>query len=393
MASRHSRFAVTALSTLVAWPAFGAPVSWSQRMQQLSDVMRKLLPDLAATTPNRKDLERNATRLASLAHAVKTPGKQTPPPADDDPSLDLFAEMLAEDTKEAAAAIKAGNVDYGRKLLRSATASCIGCHTRHDKGVQFPAIPDAAMKKLDKVQQAELHVAMREFDRGLELFEEVVADKNFAEKNTFAWELAVRRALLVAVSVKRDPDAAEKVVNAVLATPSLPGFMRTYAQGWKKSIEAWRAEKKKSPETPDMLWKESERLLTEARNAQRYRADRSADVTYLRMSSLLHDYLRQKPTGERSAEALYYLGHALEATGDPQYWTLPQSYFEQCVRKAPHSETALRCFDRFEEAVHIGYSGSGGLRIPADVKRRLTSLRKLAEPERKEAPAGDTPRG
>jgi mono/diheme cytochrome c family protein len=390
------RFVLIALSAIVLFPpaSSAAPaVSWSQRMQQLSEVMRKLLPDLAATKPNHRDLQVNAKRLAALAHAIETPGKQTPPPGDYDPSLELFAGMLAEDTKEAAAAIKAGNVEYGRKLLRSATASCIGCHTRHDKGARFTAVPDTAMKKLDKVEQAELHVAMREFDRGLELFQEVVADKNYAEKAPFAWELAVRRALLVAVSVKRDPAAAERVVDAVLATPSLPGFLRTYAQGWKKSIAAWRADKKPSSESPEQLWKEAERLLTEARNTQRYRVDRSADVAYLRMSSLLHDYLRQRPTGERAAEALYLLGHALEATSDPQFWTLPQSYFEQCIRKAPHSETAMRCYDRFEEAVHIGYSGSGGLRIPADVQRRLTTLRKLAEPERKEKPVGEPPRG
>ncbi len=52
-------------------------------------------------------------------------------------------------------------------------------------------------------------------------------------------------------------------------------------------------------------------------------------------------------------------------------------YFEACVRRDPHSTTARSCFQRYEEAVYAGFTGSGGTNIPADITVKLAGLRKL----------------
>jgi hypothetical protein len=56
-------------------------------------------------------------------------------------------------------------------------------------------------------------------------------------------------------------------------------------------------------------------------------------------------------------------------------------YYESCIRSNPHSEIAQRCFSRYEQNVHFGWTGSGGFAIPDDVAALLKELGQLAGPK------------
>ncbi len=52
--------------------------------------------------------------------------------------------------------------------------------------------------------------------------------------------------------------------------------------------------------------------------------------------------------------------------------------FVACIDKAPHTVIALNCYQEYEQAMTLGYSGSGGTRIPKVVREELARLKAKA---------------
>lgn len=182
--------------------------SWPGKMQSLAETMSELLPELVSRKANVEIIEKDAKKLSELSHSLQ-PGLKSGkivPPQDADPSLQIIAGKFSEETKYAYRAIHAGNVDYGKNILRGVTSYCIACHTRHDKGPEFPTFPlNPKADQLAPEEKAELFVATRQFDKGLEAFEGLIKDNSFAKQRPFEWERAVRNALAISVRVKNDP--------------------------------------------------------------------------------------------------------------------------------------------------------------------------------------------
>ncbi len=359
-------------------------VKWREKMQALAATMGELLPELVSKKGDPAIIEKDAKALSELSHELQ-PGllnKKMAPPEDADPSLAIIAGKFSEDTKAAYRAIKAGNIEYGKNRLRTVTAYCIACHTRHDKGPNFPVFPlDPRSEKLAPEELAALYVATRQFDKGLDSFEALIKDKEFAKTKPFEWEHSVRNALALSVRVKNDPDSAKKVVTAALASPILPDYTRGYLTKWQKAIESWKSESRKKIEGETALLKEMRRLLGEAKSAQVFPVDRSAEVQYLRAQSVAHDLLRQAKSAKVKAEGLLTVGIVTEYLNNYVIWPMQEPYYDACVRQVPHTDLAMQCYERFEESTYLGYTGSAGTMIPEDVQVVVAELKALAKPK------------
>jgi hypothetical protein len=53
-------------------------------------------------------------------------------------------------------------------------------------------------------------------------------------------------------------------------------------------------------------------------------------------------------------------------------------YYERCVQDNPHTPLSEACFHRYEQAVYEGFTGSGGARLPDDLKDKLRFLEDLS---------------
>ena len=124
---------------------------------------------------------------------------------------------------------------------------------------------------------------------------------------------------------------------------------------------------------------EADRLNKEAKEAQRFPLDHSADVLFLRSSAVIHELLARYPSGKRSSEALLMAGAAYDLLEDHFVSRLSDLYYESCIRNSPHSAIAEKCFQRFEQNMLFGYSGSAGTFLPDDVQDLKKELRVLAE--------------
>jgi hypothetical protein len=61
------------------------------------------------------------------------------------------------------------------------------------------------------------------------------------------------------------------------------------------------------------------------------------------------------------------------------FWTLHETYYERCIHAAAHSAISKQCFERLSDSITLGYSGSGGTRIPPEIESQLAKLKTLAE--------------
>jgi hypothetical protein len=83
--------------------------------------------------------------------------------------------------------------------------------------------------------------------------------------------------------------------------------------------------------------------------------------------------------GEELAEAYYLLGLAESHLARDTWASETPSYLEAAIRLAPQGRYAARAYALLEEEIVLGYTGSGGTRIPDDVEARLRELRDLTQ--------------
>ncbi|MGE0616426.1 MAG: hypothetical protein AB7P04_12370 [Bacteriovoracia bacterium] len=380
-------------TTLVIGACIGAsvytPTAQAKPSQDLSRKMRNLEATLQALILDLYDdrrfndpknfgrIERNAQKFSRLAHDLKAKPDLT---ADLDPGVRIIAELFSAETVHAYRALKGGHRAYARDVLKSATNYCMACHTR-SQGPSFQgALSAKAFAPLKPYEQAILLASTRQFDGALEEFTRVVKDANASKSDLYAWEKSVRSGLAIAVRVKQDPSAALAIVDQVLKTPTVPLFLKESATQWKKSLNAWQSEPNSQATTEEGYYQKAIRFLSEARALQRYPLDRSADILYLRASAAIHDMLRTAPNGKHVTEGLYLAGLAYEVLSDLSLPDLHEFYFLACIQSAPHSEFARRCFERYEQDVIYGYTGSAGTDIPDDIQGKLRRLDALSLP-------------
>ena len=363
-------------------PPIAASATWHEKMQALSKALSRLLPLVSSRAKfndpkNGASVEEDTRQLRTLAHSLKTTGKPN-----SDPSLQMMTQVFADDLDRALEGLRGGNRDYARQILKDTTSYCIQCHTQTNNGPDFPRLAlEINTNELSSLEQAEFFAATRQFTPALEAYERVLSDPTLAKTDPFAWEQAARSALAITVRVKADPKETAKLLSRIESHPTLPESTRRAIRAWKKAVRDWTSEGKTGPLVGLKAIKKGEDLITTAQKKQEFPLDHSEDIQYFRASSLMHDVLASEDrTPEVSAKALYLSGIASEATRDMNFWTLHETYFEQCVRTLPHSSQASTCFERLNDSVTLGYSGSSGTQIPADVRRRLSALKALAGP-------------
>lgn len=372
---------------------------WSAKMQALSKTLSDLLPLVAskkkfADPKNDAAIEANVKAVRALAHSLKTGEKPSA-----DPSMQIMTGLFEEDIARALDALKTGNRDYARHILKDTTSYCIQCHTATSNGPDFPRLNlDINTAELSPIDRAEFYAATRQFDSALASYISALDDQAFAAEEPFEWEAAARSALAITVRVKKNPADTMKVISAAKKNPKLAKSSSTALASWEAAVKEWMKEKPKDLSAPSRQLAEAEALIRRAQKRQEFPLDHSQDILYFRAGALLHDLLQQPPatkgqSDELRARTLYWAGVASEATRDMNFWTMHETLYEQCIRLRPNTEQARQCFARLKDSITLGYSGSAGVNIPSEVAARLAGFRAMAEGPQSEAPkATETPK-
>jgi hypothetical protein len=85
--------------------------------------------------------------------------------------------------------------------------------------------------------------------------------------------------------------------------------------------------------------------------------------------------------GPDSAHAFFLLGVTSLQSGRSWWLGEADGYLETAIRQAPGSDWAKRAYVFLEEQTLANYSGSGGVHVPPDVRKRLEDLHTIAAGE------------
>ena len=350
-------------------------------MQNLSKALSSLLSDVSsdqrfADPKRRSKIQSEADQVAHLAHELGRDGVVSP---DHDPSVLLFSSIFAGESHYAAGLLKTGHDVYARELLRGVPGYCIACHTRNPHGPSFTGF-EPAPTGLTPLERGEFFAASRQYDRALDTLNPLLSEPGAPAIRPLEWTRAMKDSLAIAVRVKQDPDLAGGIVDRIIAAKDAPLSIKEDALQWRQTIQAWRNEPRREPLTEDGWHSEAVRLLAQAHDLQKYPTDRSADILYLRATVAIHELLAKAPLGPHAAEAYLMAGIAYEVLRAFHLDEIHEVYYEACIRAAPHTPVATSCYHRYEASVYEGYTGSGGVHLPDDLRESLRKLRELADP-------------
>jgi hypothetical protein len=354
---------------------------WRTRMQKMYKVLAEITEDTTSdqrfnNPKNKTRIDRNVETLYKSAHDMSKKGASP----DLDPSVTIISGLFEGETKRAHTALKSGNRYYARSILSSISGYCIACHTRNNTGPQFSSLPFEPSSDLKPIEQGRFLAATRQYDRAMDVFQKMVNDPSTPVLRPIEWELAARYGLSIAVRVKKDPAQARALVERIIGSKNGPYFLKHDATQWRTSIIEWEEELGRQPKTEEGLYSEAMRLITKAHEVQKYPADHSADILYLRATSVIHDLLQMAPNGKRAEDAFLMAGMCYEVLRSLNLDELHDIYYEACIHKAPHTSTAESCYRRYEKNTYEGFTGSAGTFLPPDVKQKLKVLEDLAHP-------------
>ncbi|MEO0336930.1 MAG: hypothetical protein AAF202_11070, partial [Pseudomonadota bacterium] len=214
--------------------------SWRANMGKLSYSLGQLLPTVAQpeiffNPAYEQDIESEIENFASSAHSIKM---QKKPEAD--PSLAFVSKKFENDVNQALSEFRQGNKKHARFLIRNTTNYCISCHSRTDSGrSDWDFSGFAKIKNMRPLDKAEFYMSVRDFDKALQTYDEIIYDKN-RDANAAELEASGEKALAIAVRVKRDPRLADEVVSRIVDSKTAPIFLRLNARQWKSAIKSWK---------------------------------------------------------------------------------------------------------------------------------------------------------
>lgn len=363
---------------------------WLGRMDALSGTLTRVFVNVLPAGKKRsaaedKALIEDAKKLAALAKAVHALGPASPAgqpgmglAPDSDPSLALIAQLFVNETDRIVRAVERGQTRRARDLAAGTAQFCIGCHTRSDRLRALVPPPAAAdLSALHPLDRAELYVATHRFDEAKRELDLLLANDRFAQDDLVGWQRAVTRALVLEVRSARSPDGALALVERILNGPVPAEQHWADADGWQKSLRAWKKEGTSKPSGTGAALREARRLIDEAEAVPRVPGDKSADVLYLRATSLLHDALAEEPRGVAAARAFALLAVGYRRLRDVEVWSLSRLYDEACIRQAPNTDLARECWERYAAEVREQDSDKKG-RLPPETEEHLRALGKLA---------------
>ncbi len=365
---------------------------WAQDMQSFATGLQQIFPltiqkNLYASTENKARVESVFDQLLESASRIKDSDHfKEMARNDSDPSLGLFAGSLEKDLLMARSAYLEGNHDYSRLLLRNAVGLCIQCHTRGQTGPEFVVKESVKNYQLGRIEQAELYQALRRYDEALDIYKQILVDPVFAKRKSLDWEKSLYAALRISMMAQQDIGKSMQIVESALSQENVPQFLQEDLREWRSDLLSWKTEKNVpsagNSKGANALVSFAEKLMSRRISET---SPRGKYVSVLRGAGILHNVLRSKSQDSplEKAEIMWRLGHAYEDLSFTGVDSLHQFYFKTCVLTVPHTATAQRCFNDFEESLWIEQLRGQGISIPASYLEYLEYLRSQAAPQKK----------
>jgi hypothetical protein len=287
-------------------------------------------------------------------------------------TLHEMTELLSDARRR----FTSGKKDYAFWRLRTISNYCVTCHTRYEVRTDFaPASLDTS--NMSAFERGQYYTATRQFDKAKQAF--LLASQE--QGGEFSRMDALRKWLVIATRVNPDPHQSVKELTTLRRNVKLSQFEEEEVLGWLNSFRRWQNETQvKVPEL-----RTAEHLVQQGSRLNETNASGKGTVELLRATSILHKIQEEFAPGQGRSRAyvLYLLGMAYKALPFTMIDELPELFLEDAIREAPDTDVARHAYNAYREIVTLGFTGSSGTAIPADVKRDLRELHSLSHGEGK----------
>ena len=343
---------------------FMPPPIWNSSMQNMKQTMISLQPYifnkvLFNDQDNFQFLSKSIHKLAIESANIK----HDPMILTRDPTVRFVAHQFADELHRADENFKGSWKEYSRSQLVKVTSYCLECHTRLHQGPAFQKDDMEApfMKTLPVADQIEFQVAFRKYDSAYKMVIENLSGKIKNKESNFKIDRVVQLGLLISVQYLKDIEKTLKITQAIDHNPSVPAYLKQANEMWKKSIDNWSHQGNIN-------------TLVQIRSLV---SGRISEIEDMRAISALLQLLTNDLNQDELGEALMLTGQSYEALHAISVMSLDENYYESCIRKTPETKWAPICLKKLTDSLVMGYSGSGGTRIPWHVTAHLEELKNV----------------
>lgn len=348
----------------------------AQYLMHLTSLKRYLISDEKFSDPkNAKEIETNLKEFARLAKS-----------AAHDPTLNqenfkFSRQVLEQSIVESERAFRLGRKSYARWQLNSAVNVCMSCHTQLPSSNRvFTNFKDPSIFT-SKFDRAEFLFATRVFDRSMDLYDESIKGFPDNQISIFQIETALERQVAYFTRIIRNPAAGILKLKEHQKNKLLPEFLQNNIKVWMAQLSV---EEKQTPFDPRSA---TDKQIIEyaAKNIESDSKQNTFDatnprlVTYLVVSGMLFEFLEKHPQSAVTPQVLYWLAMCERSIENNFFFSLSDLYLRECVTKYPADPIAKKCYNQYELEITLGYTGSGGTRVPLEVKQDLEALKQLVD--------------
>ncbi|MCO6430337.1 MAG: hypothetical protein J5J00_05700 [Deltaproteobacteria bacterium] len=267
-----------------------------------------------------------------------------------------------------------GNKEYALWRLRASYSYCVSCHARYELSSEYYD-PGAPLTGLNSFEKGEFYMATRQFEKAKDAFLTAVTDPALKIKRMDA----LRNWLVIYVRISPDPLEAIHQINKIRNSSNVSQYEDNELKAWLSSLRRWQNESKVQIEP----LRKAEHLIAQGVALDDSIADAKGAVELLRGTAILHKLMESRGgEGDRNrARILYLLGLGYSHLPSFFAYELPEVFLEQCIRDYPGTNESKLAFTLYRELISLGYTGSGGTRLPADVQLKLKELYDISHQE------------
>ncbi|MDZ7686301.1 MAG: hypothetical protein U5O39_15965 [Gammaproteobacteria bacterium] len=355
------------LATIVAGVCLFASANSSinELMRDVGDTMLRMLPAVYDEKPDRTLLMENLVRLEYLFNEARPHFESRPV------GSQVTFDLIDRRFDEAIALGERRNIDLLRRSVAEAFELCAACHTQD--GVTRRAFGVSKIRELDEYMAVEFSYLTRDYASARTSIDNYLA----GDTRTFERDLVVlQRLLSIGAEVHADPALAARQLREVV--PRLDGRLRARVSDWIDVLDRIgdEAGELQSPFTYNDI-ASINRFLSNEWPAIKASLDVDEQEAYwVTIRGVLSKLLATRATSDEVPRLLYWFAVSDRALHYRYYNSLSTAYLERCIEEHSNHPFAKRCLEEYEFLVLINFSGSGGTRVPPEVRDRLTELQR-----------------
>ncbi len=288
-----------------------------------------------------------------------------------------LSHQLSRNAQQAVLKFKSGLGHQAQFYIQEVYDTCLTCHTsrtsQDDSEFTVDFGKDVNWDAMGGFGRARFLSLSRQFEKAMDEYEKIFLSQQMSLEELLQYDPFVDY-MILGLRVKEEKGRVAKTFESLMAKP-LPAMVKSDLDAWVKSLKKVPA---KSAKQSELAY--AKELIKASQSLSEYPQDRKGLVYSILASKELLGYLKQKKIPEaKRAETYYELGLSEMRIGSPQIAGESGYYFEEAIRLAPKAAFSKKAFALYEEGLLFGYSGSGGVNLPASEKQRLEDLRTLVE--------------